>query len=115
MVLGLGLAIGAAVLPEPANSQPSDALAAMIREDARRVCGAEWPDDFRMQRYCRDMAIEGGRRWHQLRANAQGIPALARALDACTDEWRSNGAVDWRMAAYCAEQQTEAWRELNGR
>lgn len=81
---------------------PSEsAAAAMIRSH----CADEWPDDFRMRKYCEDQQYEGLR---ALRAREMTGP-LAKIRSKCASEWPD----DFKMREYCEKQQLKALRELN--
>ncbi len=81
---------------------PSDADAAAI---ISAKCASEWPDDFRMQKYCKDQQYEGLR---ALRTR-QMTGVLAKIRSKCASDWPD----DFRMRDYCEKQQLKAFRELN--
>jgi len=81
---------------------PSDAdAAAMIRSH----CAQEWPDDFKMRKYCEDQQYKGLRALRK----RQMTGALAKIRSKCATEWPG----DFKMRDYCEKQQLEAFRELN--
>ena len=83
---------------------PSDSVAnAMISSH----CTGEWPDDFRMRKYCQDKQEEG---LEALRSR-QLSGSLAVVRNKCADEWSG----DFRMRDYCEKRQLKALRELNKR
>lgn len=84
------------------SEPPVDALALPI---IRSKCASEWPDDFRMQKYCQDQQFEGLR---ALRSRVMAGP-LAPIRSKCAQEWLD----DFRMRDYCETQQLEALRQLN--
>ncbi|NIV11875.1 MAG: hypothetical protein GWN62_11540 [Aliifodinibius sp.] len=81
---------------------PSDAIAAAM---IHSHCAKEWPDDFKMRKYCEDQQYEGLR---ALRAR-QMTGVLAKIRSKCATEWPE----DFKMRDYCEKQQIEALRKLN--
>jgi len=86
----------------PRAGVPLDAEAASI---IRSKCAAEWPDDFKMRKYCEDQQYEGLR---ALRARSMNSGDLATIRSKCAKEWPD----DFRMRDYCEKQQIEALRQL---
>lgn len=106
----------------PANA--GDAL-----EEIKAQCAAEWPGDFRMQRYCQEQQLEGAiqmiafmQKTGISNMNAKEWEAKAKAGDPyaqmgakCMGEWMTDTATDYRMIAYCLKQQLEAWQAMSGK
>ncbi len=83
-------------------SPPSSAAAASL---IRSKCASEWPDDFRMRKYCQDQQNAG---LQALRSRTM-TGVLAKVRSKCASEWPN----DFRMRDYCEKQQIEAYRQLS--
>ena len=84
------------------DEPPSDASAASM---IRSKCANEWPDDYKMRKYCEDQQYKGLR---ALRSR-QMTGYLSKVRSKCANEWSD----DYRMRDYCEENQLKAIRELN--
>lgn len=91
-----------AVTAQSSTNPSSEAAAAAL---IRAHCAEEWPDDYRMRKYCEDQQYEGLR---NLLARQMTGP-FARIREICAQEWPD----DFRMRDYCETQQIEAYRALN--
>ena len=81
---------------------PSNIAAAPM---IRSKCANDWPDNFRMRKYCEDQQNESLR---ALRAR-QMTGILAKIRSKCANDWPDN----FRKRNYCENQQIEALRKLN--
>lgn len=103
--------------PQPVDPKPQPVVdPESVRQDAlmRQRCEADWPDDFRMQRFCLDQQQEGRRsirRW--LSENeAKASQQLKTAVLRCHVEWLDAHGYDWKMVNFCVDQQHKAYRIL---
>lgn len=78
---------------------------------ARQHCAAEWPNDFAMQKHCLETQVEGMRKF-VASSRSVGRP-LDKALEKCVEQWTKSGRPDFMMIGHCAEEQAEAYRNLN--
>jgi hypothetical protein len=84
------------------NAEPPSDSAANVM--IRSHCTSEWPDDFRMRKYCEDQQKEGLSALRARRLNG----SLSKIRTKCAKEWPD----DFRMRDYCEKQQLKAVREL---
>ena len=96
--------------PRPPPSAPS----AAVQKIAAR-CAEQWPDDYRMQRYCRDQQLAAARRGIAAGYTSypEGTPEWKVAAR-CAEQWRDGDTFDFRMINHCIEQQLQALQELRG-
>jgi hypothetical protein len=81
---------------------PSDQQAASL---IRGKCAQDWPDDYKMRKYCEDKQYQALR---VLRSRSMVGEPLAGIRTKCAAEWPD----DFSMRDYCEEKQIEALREL---
>lgn len=76
----------------------------------REHCRGEWPDDYRMRKYCEELARNGLSEIRRFitRRGAQPGTVSGLILDRCADQWPE----DFRMMAYCIEMQEKAAMDL---
>jgi len=86
---------------QSSSEPPPEAQAAAT---IRSKCANKWPNDFRMQQYCREQQTEA---FYTLRSRRM-TGTLARIREECARKWPD----DFRMRNYCEEQQIEAYRNL---
>jgi hypothetical protein len=75
----------------------------------RAKCKADFATDFSTQAYCIQKNKEGYAKFLNLYRNVNH--SLKPAYDKCQSDFGSEG--DWSTAAYCANRQLQAFRELN--
>jgi hypothetical protein len=73
-------------------------------------CSAEWPDDFKMRRYCQDQQQKGVSTLERGLPSGIGASAFKMIRGKCAGEW----PTDFKMRAYCESQQFDAYRSLGG-
>lgn len=83
------------------DAPPSDADASGV---IRQKCSGDWPDDFRMRKFCEDQQYKALR---TLR-NRSMTGTLATVRSKCAGDWRT----DFHMREFCEKQQIEALSEL---
>ena len=78
-------------------------------ENARPVieakCRQDWPDDFKMRKYCQGQQYTGLR---ALRSRQMTGSTLSVIRDKCAGDWPD----DFKMREYCEQQQLKALRSL---
>ena len=85
------------------SSPPSDAAAAAM---IRSKCARDWPENFRMRKYCEDQQYQGLR---ALRSRSMTGSTMRMIRSKCARDWPEN----FRMRNFCENQQLNALRELN--
>jgi hypothetical protein len=83
--------------------------AAAILDGIKSKCASEWPDNFRMQAYCRDQQVEAIGKI--VARNDSGVMDTKEGLvirRKCRADWPNN----YRMQNYCEEQQLRAFASL---
>ena len=97
------------------SALPVQAAEAQDQINAR--CSAEWPSDYRMQKYCRKKQATGGQKvvsWMGRHAVKNGFEKTVwgRMFRHCCGEWTDEFGLEWNMTAYCLNRQEEAYRDL---
>lgn len=108
LVLTLAVSLGLS----GAATADEDVVSGVI-DEIKKNCSAEWPSDYRMQKYCRKkqhaalMKLTGyAEKW------PKGSEEMA-IIGRCMVDWPGKaGGTDFRMAAYCTDKQIEAYNEL---
>lgn len=82
---------------------PADAV-----QIIEQKCAEEWPNDFRMRKYCHDQQQKGIVQLMGSNPTDINPDALRIIRGKCAEEWPR----DFRMRAYCESQQYEGYRAL---
>ena len=80
--------------------------AAAILDGIRAKCAKQWPEDFRMQKFCGDRQIEALGKVANRSMDTSSGQVIRRK---CLREWPG----DFRMRNYCEEQQLKALAALS--
>lgn len=89
--------------PRP-RPQPSD--------DWRRICAAEYPDDFAMQAACQRNAQRGHEDFVSIFSRYRAGHPMERALLRCLDDYIEALGIDWSMAGACARNQQRGYEDV---
>ena len=83
--------------------------------EIRRFCAGEWPRNYRMQRYCIDRQTDGIRRITSVVDGYGKGGEEYQIVVRCMGKWSAppNG-YDYRMVAYCTDNQLEAYQAIRG-
>ena len=81
-----------------------------IVENINRKCSGEWPNDFVMQKHCREQQTEGYSEFTDIWTEA--VQNIRTAAAQCVLDWSDDLLFDWTMIHYCVDQQLTAWRAL---
>ncbi len=96
----------------------------VIRANIRRHCASKWPDDFQMQVHCVEEATEAVNELAELQRDHRAVPddVWSRIFAKCLTDWTpwpdgrgDQDTYDFRMVAYCAQQQVGAYLKLHPR
>jgi len=83
-----------------------------VPADANQIieqkCTEEWPNDFRMRRYCQEQQREGIATLSRGQPASVNRDAFMIIRGKCAEEWPR----DFKMRAYCETQQYESYRAL---
>lgn len=83
-----------------------------VPSDANQIieqkCAEEWPNDFRMRRYCQEQQLQGMAVLSKGQPPSVSHDAFIVVRGKCAEEWPR----DFRMRAYCETQQYESYRAL---
>lgn len=82
---------------------PSDA-----DQTIEQKCTEDWPNDFRMRKYCQDQQREAVKVLDRGQPASISHEAFIVIRGKCTDDWPR----DFKMRAYCETQQFESYRAL---
>ncbi|WP_026986545.1 hypothetical protein [Fodinicurvata fenggangensis] len=107
------------------------ALPAWAQDDAppaeaviKERCEAEWPDDFSMQKFCRDEEEKAVADLRDFRERHEFGPAeeMERRYEerdpaavmwrGCAQQWTDSIGMDFGMVAFCLEEQEKSWEAL---
>ena len=96
---------------------PSETRADPVNDKINARCLADWPGDFRMQKACRTMQVDGAndvRAWmsrHDI-TNGQEQTPWGQMFRKCSADWGNGGDADWRMFSACLKVQEGAYGSL---
>jgi len=106
---------------------PHNLLANDVMNDIKCMCRDEWPDNYRMQKYCIDRQINSYddvvckyvKKYFVPYQKSNGntyyrdVPEEGKIIFRCYDEWTDKkGRKNWRMIKYCCDKQFKAFNSL---
>lgn len=80
---------------------------------ARSHCTGLFPDDLSTRAYCVRQGREGFQEFYQMVERYRSNAEITGGLAHCYRLFTRGGATDFATAAYCGQQQIDAWQELN--
>ncbi|QNN47467.1 hypothetical protein H9L17_04840 [Thermomonas brevis] len=83
------------------------------KNDIRRFCSMEWPEDFSMQKHCVEEQTEARDKAQKIDITASQV--AMKIWGHCTSEWtdKTTDLTDWAMMYHCYEEQMSAYHSLN--
>ncbi len=76
-------------------------------------CAAKWPDDYKMQKHCREEQFDALDSIAQYSEQYPSDTEESKILNRCLGKWGTTpGKEDYKMAMHCTKEQLEAYQEL---
>ena len=84
-----------------------------IRDSAKKLCSAKYPNDFAMQGGCKRNIEQGAESIADLQAQYLDNNAMLSALANCVAKYTEDGVTDFAMAGGCARNNEAGFLEMN--
>ncbi|MDY6791548.1 MAG: hypothetical protein SWH54_09790 [Thermodesulfobacteriota bacterium] len=84
-------------------------IALNLNDIIKNNCQKEWPNDYRMQKFCIDQQKDALKKLRAGRPADIPKDIFIKIRNKCSRKWKN----DFRMVLFCERQECEAWRQLN--
>lgn len=89
--------------------QTKPRIALYLNDIIKNNCQKEWPNDYRMQKFCIDQQKDALQKLRAGRPSDIPKDVFKKIRNKCSRKWKN----DFRMVLFCEIQEFEAWRQLN--